>query len=110
MARIVVDDKELNELQKSSDLVMAVKEFSQLLMGRTQDLPHRFKCPASMRKYMETGWDTNSVYQHMPVTPGNNANCLYLRMINRPTQKILELEFDGADGMRLFTLELEYGE
>jgi hypothetical protein len=32
-----------------------------------------------------------------------------LQVTTRPTQNILELVFQGADGMRLFTLEIEYG-
>ena len=107
MAQFVIDDKEISDLERNANVADAIREFTQLLLGRTQDLPHRFKAPKRMAEYMED-WGVNQIYQQF-LHGSNSANPLILRFTTRPTQHILEIEFDAADGSRLFTLEIEYG-
>jgi hypothetical protein len=87
-------------------IVTALGEF---ISVRTQDLPHRFKAPASFAQYM-ADWGTNSTYRSMPIMGSNSSNYMTIDMTTRPTQHIFEMTFTGADGMRLFTLEIEYGD
>lgn len=105
----VISSEELNALHKDASVSEAIKELANILSGRSQDLPHRFKAPESFAFYMkDLYFGTNqSVYHQIPV--GYSSNRLMLQITTRPTQKILELIFQGADGTRLFTLEIEYG-
>lgn len=82
--------------------------FGELLEKRTNDLPHRFRAPRSFAEYM-TDWGTNTIYHSVPIHGSNSANYMTMELTTRPTQKIFEIIFQGADGMRLFTLEIEYG-
>lgn len=85
-----------------------VTAFGELIQSRTNDLPHRFRAPAAFKEYM-TDWGTNSSQVHfIPIYGSDNANPMTIQMTTRPTQKIFELIFQRADGMRLFTLEIEY--
>lgn len=87
-----------------------VTAFGELIQSRTNDLPHRFRAPAAFAEYI-ADWGTNSSYQHIvPAFGSNHANPMVIQMTSRPTQHILEIVFQGGDGMRLFTLEIEYGD
>jgi hypothetical protein len=101
----VKKDEFAHEKAMAQAIVTALGEF---ITARTSDLPHRFKAPAAMREYMED-WGTNSTYQFYPLHGSNPANQMTIQVTTRPTQKILEMVFQAADGMRLFTLEIEYG-
>jgi len=106
--KYVIDEKELNHLEGMEGVAGAIRELTALLTNRTQDLPHRFKCPKAFAEYMED-WGTNSTYYSIPIHGSGHIAPMQIQMTTRPTQKILELVFVAADGMRLFTLELEYG-
>jgi hypothetical protein len=86
-----------------------VTALGELLESRRNDLPHRFRAPASFAHYMDD-WGTNSSYHSIPIYGSSPANTMTIQMTTRPTQKILEMIFQAADGMRLFTLEIEYGD
>lgn len=105
--RFVVEESELNGLEKSASVAAAIREFMDLLTNRTQDLPHRFRCPKAFAEYMDD-WGVNSTFFTTPVYGSKGSNPMQLQMTTRPTQRILELCFTAADGTRLFTLELEY--
>lgn len=105
----VVSAAELNALHKDASVSEAIKELANILSGRSQDLPHRFRAPALFLDYMKgLDYGTNqSVYHQIAI--GYGPAPIMLQITTRPTQKILELVFQGPDGMRLFTLEIEYG-
>lgn len=85
-----------------------VSALGDLITARTDDLPHRFKAPRAFAEYI-ADWGTNSTYQHIvPAFGSNHSNPMVIQMTTRPTQQILEIVFQGGDGMRLFTLEIEY--
>ena len=111
MAKLVVDEKEMASLEKDANLVKTLQAFMSLLEGRTQDVPHRFRCPSSFREFM-ADYGTNQSWIYMTDIKGNKdaANPLMMQITTRPTQQIMEIVFSSASGMRLFTLELEYGE
>ena len=107
-SKFILEEKELNDLERNASVADAIREFMSLLTNRSQDLPHRFKCPKAFAEYM-ADWGTNSsYYQQIQIPSSSSANYMSLQMTTRPTQRILELCFIGADGTRLFTLELEY--
>lgn len=84
-----------------------VSALGDLITARTNDLPHRFRAPSSLKEYFDKFPVNNSVYHQVQL--GNNyANPMMLQITTRPSQGILELIFQSADGMRLFTLEIEY--
>jgi hypothetical protein len=84
-----------------------VSALGDLITARTNDLPHRFRAPSSFGAYL-ADWGTNSTYHSIPIAGSNAANYMTMEMTTRPTQRIFEITFQGADGMRLFTLEIEY--
>lgn len=98
---------ELEALRKDASVSNAIQELANILSGRSQDLPCRFKAPARFAEYVDDFGVNQSMYHQLQLGY-NSANPLILRVTTRPTQKILELGFDGADGSRLFTLEIEY--
>lgn len=98
---------ELNSLRKDASVSDAIKELADILSGRSQDLPHRFRAPARFAEYLADYGVNQSYYQQLQVTYDATAP-LMLQITTRPTQKILELVFTGPDGTRLFTLEIEY--
>jgi ABC-type transporter lipoprotein component MlaA len=103
----IVTPKEFaHEQALAKAIVTALGEF---MDARTQDLPHRFRAPASFAQYMQD-YGVNSTYHSIPIYGSSNVNYMTLEMTTRPTQKIFEITFQGADGMRLFTLEIEYGD
>lgn len=85
-----------------------VTALGKFFTARTDDLPHRFRAPASFGVYMDTHWGTNSTYHSVPIHGLDTSHYMTMEMTNRPNQKIFEIVFQGADGMRLFTLEIEY--
>lgn len=104
----VISSDELAQLTKDASVSEAIKELANILSGRSQDLPHRFRAPTSLKEYFDKFPVNQSVYHQIQL--GNNyANPMLLQVTTRPSQDILELVFQGADGMRLFTLEIEYG-
>lgn len=107
MPDYVISSDELNKLRNDASVSDAIKELANILSGRSQDLPHRFRAPAIMAEYM-SDWGNNSTYQYHQLSGNNPANPLILQFTTRPTQRILEIVFQGSDGMRLFTLEIEY--
>jgi hypothetical protein len=96
----------VHERALAKAIVSALGEF---IEARTQDLPHRFRAPESFAQYL-ADWGTNSTYVSQPIYGGNPSNTMMMQMTTRPTQKIFEIIFTGADGTRLFTLEIEYGD
>jgi hypothetical protein len=108
MSEFVVSGEELKQLQQDASVSSAIKELANILSGRSQDLPHRFRAPSSLKQYFDKFPVNTSMYHQLQL--GNNySNPMMLQVTTRPTQNILELVFQGADGMRLFTLEIEYG-
>jgi hypothetical protein len=105
----VLSAEELNSLHKDASVSEAIKELASILSGRRDDLPHRFRAPAAFLQYMkDLDYGVNqSIYNQIQV--GYGAAPVRLLITTRPSQKILELVFEGPDGMRLFTLEIEYG-
>jgi hypothetical protein len=103
---IVTKDEFAHERAMAQAIVSALGEF---LIARTDDLPHRFRAPESFAAHMDD-WGTNSTYHSVPIMGGNPANMMTIQMTTRPTQKIFEMVFTDATGMRLFTLEIEYGD
>lgn len=104
----VVSGDELNKLQEDASVSNAIKQLASILTGRADDVPHRFRAPSGMAQYMEEYQSNTSTWHNLPI--GYGANSLQLQMTTRPAQKILELIFQAPDGMRLFTLEIEYGD
>jgi hypothetical protein len=111
VAKLVVDEKEMASLEKDANLVKTLQAFMSLLEGRTQDVPHRFRCPSSFREFM-SDYGTNMTWRYMTEIKGSRDACnpLMMEITTRPTQQLMEIVFASASGMRLFTLELEYGE
>jgi hypothetical protein len=88
-----------------------VKAFGDLINQRVNDLPHRFKAPPAFAEYMrETEKMTGGTSNYYQVNIGWGTFPIILRYVTRPQNHILELVFEGSDGMRLFTLEIEYGD
>ena len=126
MSEFVVSGEELNKLHEDASVSSAIKELASILTGRADDVPHRFRAPKLLREYFNPDMvnqtyqchtairgDSHDVGQYDQQTIMGTANQsmpLILRMTTRPAQHILELEFDDYNGMRLFTLEIEYGE
>jgi hypothetical protein len=108
MSEFVVSGDELKKLQEDASVSSAIKELAGLLGGRVNDLPHRFRAPSSLRDYFNKYPVNQSYYHQIPIMYANAACPLILQITTRPAQNILELIFQGADGMRLFTLEIEY--
>jgi hypothetical protein len=108
MSEFVVTGEELKKLQEDASVSNAIKELANVLTGRADDLPHRFRAPGQFAKYMDD-WATNSSYYTTPIYGSASSNPMTLQMTTRPTQRILEMVFQAADGTRLFTLEIEYG-
>jgi hypothetical protein len=102
----VVTGDELHKLQEDASVSNAIKELANILSGRSQDLPHRFRAPAAFQEYFDKYPVNQSMYHQLPL--GYNGNPIMLQVTTRPSQNILELIFQGPDGMRLFTLEIEY--
>jgi hypothetical protein len=106
MSDYVLSSKELEKLREDASISTAIKSLADTLSGRASDVPHRFRAPAAFAQYM-TDYGVNTSYvNYLNITQNNNPVQLLLTL--RPTQKILELIFQGADGQRLFTLEIEY--
>lgn len=105
----VITAAELADLTENASIAKAIKELADVLSGRANDLPHRFRTPSAFLDYMkQLDYGTNqSVYHQIAI--GYGSAPVMLQITTRPTQKILELVFQGPDGMRLFTLEIEYG-
>jgi hypothetical protein len=125
MSEFVVSGEELNKLKEDASVSSAIKELAGLLSGRSNDLPHRFRAPKALREFfnpdipnqtyqyqsnIRSGSSVSQYDQHQIIGTQNAQMPLILRMTTRPTQSILELEFDDSCGMRLFTLEIEYGD
>lgn len=101
---IVKPEEYAREKFLAQAIVTALGEF---ITNRIDDLPHRFKTPSSFGEYM-SNWGVNQTYHSVPIHGNNAAMYMTMEMTNRPSQGIFEIVFQGADGMRLFTLELEY--
>jgi hypothetical protein len=111
MSEFVVSGDELHKLQEDASVSNAIKGLADLLSGRTQDLPHRFRAPGKFADYFTEYVSSNtSTFHQLPLTYNMPSNPLMLLVTTRPAQKILELIFQDANGQRLFTLEVEYGE
>jgi len=107
----VVSGEELHKLQEDASVSNAIKGLADLLSGRSQDLPHRFRAPGKFANYFTEYKESNaSVYHQLPLNYSSPSNPLMLQVTTRPAQKILELVFQDCNGMRLFMLEIEYGE
>lgn len=106
--KYVLSGEELAALHKDASVSEAIKELANILSGRSQDLPCRFRAPAAFLEYMkQADFGVNqSVYHQIQL--GYGPAPILLQLTTRPTQKILELCFQGPDGMRLFILEIEY--
>jgi hypothetical protein len=124
MSEFVVSGEELNKLKEDASVSAAIKELASILTGRADDLPHRFRAPKALREFFspdlpnqtyqyQTGirsGQTIGQYDQQAIMGTKNAQMpLILRMTTRPSQNILELEFNDSCGQRLFTLEIEYG-
>jgi len=111
MSEFVVSGEELDQLQEDASVSKAIKELASILTGRADDLPHRFKAPGKFANYFSDWKDSNqSVHHQLPLNYSQPSMPLMLLVTTRPAQKILELIFQDCQGMRLFTLEIEYGE
>lgn len=110
MSEFVVSGEELHKLQEDASVSSAIKGLADLLSGRTQDLPHRFRAPGKFADYFSEWKGSNQSYYHQLPLTYNNSTPLMLQVTTRPAQNILELIFQDACGSRLFTLEIEYGE
>lgn len=96
------------EFDRNKALAEAIATaLGEMLIGRTQDLPHRFKAPRAFAEHMED-WGTNSTYHSVPIHGSSPANGITIQMTTRPQQHIFEMIFQDYSGMRLFTLEIEY--
>jgi len=104
--KYLISANELNALHKDASVSEAIKELANILSGRSQDIPHRFRAPAGLAQYLEDYGVNQSYYHQLQI--GYNANPLMLQVTTRPTQHIIEFCFCAPDGMRLFTLEIEY--
>jgi hypothetical protein len=105
----LLSETELIQLHKDASVSNAIKELADILIGRSNDLPHRFKAPKAFAQYM-MDWGVNTTQRSIINIYGSNISCpMTMDMTTRPTQKIFEIIFQGADGTRLFTLEIEYG-
>ena len=107
--KYVIDAEELASLRKDASVSTAIQELANILSGRSQDLPHRFKAPPLFGEYLADFGVNQSYYHHLPITH-NTAAPLVLQITIRPlsTNGILELIFTDPAGTRLFTLEIEY--
>lgn len=103
----VLSGTELDALHKDASVSNAIKELANILSGRSQDLPHRFRAPESFGKFLADYGVNQSYYHQLPITY-NHAAPLMLEITCRPSQGILELIFVDPAGTRLFTLEIEY--
>lgn len=99
-------DKLPSKEQYFIDLLMA--GLSDLLSNRVNDVPHRFRAPKALEEFFHDYGVNQSYYHQLPLNFATR-DPLMLQITTRPTQKILELIFQGPDGTRLFTLEIEYG-
>lgn len=99
-------ETELSKLTQDASISGAIQELAGMLSGRANDLPHRFRAPALLQQYLDDHGVNQSYYHQLQL--GYSSNPLMLQVTTRPTQKILELVFNSPDGMRLFTLEIEY--
>ena len=124
-AEYVIKSSELKDLQESASVASAIKDLASMLTGRADDVPHRFRAPRALREFFNPDM-VNQTYQYITNIRGNNSVSQYdqhqiigtnnaafpliLRITTRPAQSILEIEFDDANGSRLFTLEIEYGD
>jgi hypothetical protein len=107
----VVGQDELDKMREDASVSNAIRGLADMLSGRTQDLPHRFKAPGKFADYFTEYKESNaSVYHQLPLNYQSPHNPLMLQVTTRPAQKILELVFQDCNGMRLFMLEIEYGE
>ena len=106
--KYLVTGEELAALHKDASVSEAIKGLADILTGRSQDVPHRFRAPAAFAEYMkQLDFGTNqSMYHQLPI--GYGSAPVMLQITTRPTQKILELCFQDACGTRLFMLEIEY--
>jgi hypothetical protein len=102
----ILTGSELDALRKDASVSGAIRELADILSGRSQDIPHRFRAPAGLAQYLEDYGVNQSYYHQLQI--GYNANPLMLQVTTRPTQHIIEFCFCAPDGMRLFTLEIEY--
>jgi hypothetical protein len=110
MSEFVVSGEELDQLQEDASVSKAIKELASILTGRADDVPHRFRAPGKFCDYFgDWNGSNTSMFHQLPLTY-NNSMPLMLLVTTRPAQKILELVFQDANGSRLFTLEIEYGE
>lgn len=123
MSDYIVSGEELNKLREDASVSKAIKELAEVLTGRANDVPHRFRAPKTLQNYFNPEFP-NQTYQYstnirgdskaaqydqqMLMGTNNSSMPLVLRMTTRPAQGILELEFDDSYGTRLFTLEIEY--
>jgi hypothetical protein len=86
-----------------------VTAFGELITLRTQDLPHRFKAPPIFAQYMrEVEKQSGGSGNFTQVNIGWGPMPIVMQWVTRPRVHILELTFSSPDGMRLFTLEIEY--
>jgi hypothetical protein len=107
----VVSSEELHKLQEDASVSGAIRSLADMLSGRTQDLPHRFRAPGKFAEYFSDWKESNSSsYHQLPLNYSQPSRPLMLQVTTRPAQKILELVFQDANGQRLFMLEIEYAE
>lgn len=107
----VVGAEELDKLREDASVSNAIKSLASILTGRADDLPHRFKAPGKFAEYFSDWKESNSsMYHQLPLNYSQPSRPLMLQVTTRPAQRILELVFQDANGMRLFMLEIEYGE
>lgn len=96
-----------DEFARNKALAEAIATaFGDLITQRVDDMPHRFRAPKAFAELMEDHGVNQSYVQYLQITHNNYP--IMLQITTRPTQKILELVFQSADGLRLFTLEIEY--
>lgn len=107
MPDYIISSSELEALRHDASISSAIKELADVLSGRSQDVPHRFRAPAALANYIADYGVNQSVYHQLPLSY-NVAAPIVLQITTRPTQGILELVFIGPEGLRLFTLEIEY--
>ena len=86
-----------------------VKELGNLLNARANDIPHRFLAPPAFAGYMqEIEKYSGNTDQYSQFQIGYGAYPIIVRTTIRPRVHLVAMEFQSADGMRLFTLEIEY--
>lgn len=121
--QLIITESELKQLTESAQVSNAIKELAGVLTGRANDVPHRFRAPDALAHFFNPDFP-NQTYQYSTNIRGDSRNGQYdqqqimgcnnaaypliLRITTRPSQGILELEFDDANGTRLFILEIEY--